>query len=87
MIIVTYKITRNEIDSEGQIEIADDEMIGLNEQEKFEEKYTRIHFKEKYWDRLEILDELHVPGSGGLRSEILYDSEMIMKQNEHGVFI
>lgn len=75
MLIVKYKILRDGIETEGEVEIADNEMIGLNEQEQFLEKYTWIYFKEKSWDRLELLDELHVSGSGGLRSEILYSSE------------
>ncbi|WP_268626928.1 hypothetical protein [Paenibacillus alvei] len=75
MLIVKYKVLRDGTETEGEVEIADDEMIGLNEQEQFLEKYTWIYFKEKSWDRLELLDELHVPGSGGLRSETLYSSK------------
>ncbi|GKS12932.1 hypothetical protein YDYSY3_39320 [Paenibacillus chitinolyticus] len=76
MIIIKYKLLRNEIETEGQIEIADEELKGLNEQEQFEEKYTWILFKEKKWDRLEMLEELHVPGNGGLRSETLYSKKI-----------
>ncbi|WCF11704.1 hypothetical protein NDS46_30620 (plasmid) [Paenibacillus thiaminolyticus] len=79
MLIVTYKVKRNDIETTQQIELSDDELIGLNEQERFEEIYTWILFKESKYDKIEIIEEIHVPGSGGVKSETLYDCHEIMK--------